>query len=370
MIFNYIVRNKINGKRYVGAHEGAFDDSYMGSGNLIIQAIKKYGKENFQRDVLNVVTTKKEAYKNEKFLIDMYKTLTPVGYNLSETGGAYLGINEGCSEETRKKLSGKNNFMYGRIGGKHPNSKPILQYNKNGDFLKKWACAMDVTRDVGINNGIIGRCINGLSKTAGGYIWKPEDKTKKEKDIDKEINEAVKGAKRRGCRLNRLILQYSKNGDFIKEWENTNEIMEEMGISGPSIGDCARYNQKTAGGYIWMYRGLKETRRIIHRRVEKRIKENEEETRTWREHLNGKIPWNKGLTRDTDERLMNLSKHNGNSKIVIQYSLSGDYIKEWESAAEANRGIGVAKMSISNCANKKRQTGGGFIWKFKETENK
>ena len=40
----YLVTNKINGLGYIGTHlTGDPLDSYMGSGNLIIQALKKYG---------------------------------------------------------------------------------------------------------------------------------------------------------------------------------------------------------------------------------------------------------------------------------------------------------------------------------------
>ena len=43
--YNYITTNKINGKRYVGMHStDNIDDKYLGSGQLLIKAINKYGE--------------------------------------------------------------------------------------------------------------------------------------------------------------------------------------------------------------------------------------------------------------------------------------------------------------------------------------
>lgn len=56
-MYGYIYKttNLINNKIYIGQHkvkEEKIDNSYYGSGKLIIQAIKKYGKENFKsRDI-------------------------------------------------------------------------------------------------------------------------------------------------------------------------------------------------------------------------------------------------------------------------------------------------------------------------------
>ena len=60
------------------------------------------------------------------------------------------------------KLKGKNN--YGAI--------PIVQLDLNYSFIKKWDCAADASRELGISRGGIRRCCNGIRKTAGGYIWK------------------------------------------------------------------------------------------------------------------------------------------------------------------------------------------------------
>ena len=51
-------------------------------------------------------------------------------------------------------------------------------------------------------------------------------------------------------------------------------------------------------------------------------------------------------------------------KKIIQCDLDDNFIKEYESISEASRQTGINIMSISCCANKKRKSGGGYLWHF------
>lgn len=45
----YETTNLINGKKYIGQHRSEFFDTrYIGSGIILLEAVKKYGKENFE----------------------------------------------------------------------------------------------------------------------------------------------------------------------------------------------------------------------------------------------------------------------------------------------------------------------------------
>lgn len=55
----YEIKNKINGKVYVGQHSSNELGTYWGSGKLIKRAIKKYGLENFERFIQRNVLPKK-----------------------------------------------------------------------------------------------------------------------------------------------------------------------------------------------------------------------------------------------------------------------------------------------------------------------
>lgn len=56
-------------------------------------------------------------------------------------------------------------------------------------------------------------------------------------------------------------------------------------------------------------------------------------------------------------------------KPILQYDLDGKFIKEWESATEAQKKLKISNKAIFNCLKGKCKTSGGFIWKYKEMNN-
>lgn len=83
----YKVTNKINGKVYIGKHQTVNPmDGYYGSGRAIKNAIKKHGKENFEKDVLFIFETEHEMDIKEKELITEEFVLREDTYNLGVGG--------------------------------------------------------------------------------------------------------------------------------------------------------------------------------------------------------------------------------------------------------------------------------------------
>lgn len=62
----------------------------------------------------------------------------------------------------------------GKTGELSKNSKPIIQFSKNGNFIKEWSSAAEASRILKINQGQITSCCLNYKdyKTAGGFIWK------------------------------------------------------------------------------------------------------------------------------------------------------------------------------------------------------
>lgn len=83
----YKTTNKINGKIYIGKHQTKdLDDGYMGSGININRAIKKYGIENFKKEILFVFETEKEMNEKEAELVNDEFVLREDTYNICAGG--------------------------------------------------------------------------------------------------------------------------------------------------------------------------------------------------------------------------------------------------------------------------------------------
>lgn len=49
----------------------------------------------------------------------------------------------------------------------------------------------------------------------------------------------------------KAVRQYSKSGEFIKEWSHAREAAEALGLNKRAIYECCVGRSKTSGGYIW-----------------------------------------------------------------------------------------------------------------------
>ena len=81
----YKTTNKITGLIYVGK-ESRPSKKYYGSGNLIIIAIKEFGIENFEKEILEECYSKEELNEREKYWIKFHGCLFPYGYNIVPGG--------------------------------------------------------------------------------------------------------------------------------------------------------------------------------------------------------------------------------------------------------------------------------------------
>lgn len=54
-----------------------------------------------------------------------------------------------------------------------------------------------------------------------------------------------------------------------------------------------------------------------------------------------------------------------NSIPILQFTKAGELVKEWQSAYEAQRHIGIAQQSICACLKGRYKSAGGFIWRYK-----
>ena len=106
----YKITNKTNQKFYIGKHQtNNLNDGYMGSGKLLKAAYKKYGMENFSKEILHVFETEEEMNAKEKELVILHET----SYNLCEGGKggfSYINKNKLKDYSNNAKISGFKNF--------------------------------------------------------------------------------------------------------------------------------------------------------------------------------------------------------------------------------------------------------------------
>lgn len=99
----YKTTNLVNGKIYIGQHRynPKTDKNYLGTGVILLQAISKYGKNNFKKEIIEECYSNEELNQKEVYYIKSFDSTNPkIGYNIE------LGGNAGpVSEKTRKKIS-------------------------------------------------------------------------------------------------------------------------------------------------------------------------------------------------------------------------------------------------------------------------
>lgn len=99
----YKTTNKINKKFYIG-QDSYNNPTYLGSGLLLGLAIKKYGRENFVKEIVDRAETQAELDQKEaKWIFETNATDRSVGYNISKDPGRFmLGLKH--SDEAKKKI--------------------------------------------------------------------------------------------------------------------------------------------------------------------------------------------------------------------------------------------------------------------------
>jgi len=207
----YRITNKMNGKIYIGiTNQGVatrwykhVSDANSDSIFPIHNAIRKYGKENFQIETIHLLSEDcdYEDLKNyERFWIAHYDSYNrEIGYNLTLGGDGTFGRFH--SEETRDKIRQK------AIGRKRSEES----VEKQKQTIKR----------------------NGYSK------------------------EILNIRSENGRRTRKAVLQLSITGDLINEFSSISEAAQEIGLDRRTINSVltnSKPNHVTAGGFKWEYK--------------------------------------------------------------------------------------------------------------------
>lgn len=83
----YKITNRVNDKIYIGIHKTKnLEDGYFGSGKLLNYAIKKYGKENFNIQILEMFDTEEAMVNREIEIVNEAFINRPDVYNIMVGG--------------------------------------------------------------------------------------------------------------------------------------------------------------------------------------------------------------------------------------------------------------------------------------------
>lgn len=142
----YKIDNLINGKHYIGQHhtQDPLDD-YMGSGKLILKAIKRYGVENFMKTILFDFDNFEEMNQKEKELVPLSACYPndKTSYNLIEGGTSMVNKFAGKTKEEINEIFSRvketrNNWTQEQKQLNHQHiSKASKRNNKNRSIEEK-----------------------------------------------------------------------------------------------------------------------------------------------------------------------------------------------------------------------------------------
>ena len=263
----YLITDTTNGKQYVGQHHyhiENLDPNYHGSGH-IIKMIYKKRPETLKEVYLKTCYTQEELDEWEKYFIFLYDTLHPNGYNLTEGGN-------GCvpCEETRRKMSESKKNMSEEVRKKISESLKgkILSEevrNKISESLKGKQFSEETRRKLSDANKGKHHTEEARKKMSDAKKGKPphnkgipmsEEARKKMSDAKKGKPSPKKGipmSEEQKKKLSKKVLQFTLNGEFIREWSSIREC-ERNGFYSTAVCKCCQGKQKTHKGFIWKYK--------------------------------------------------------------------------------------------------------------------
>lgn len=226
----------------------------------LYNALLKYGFDNFKIDILwsteddtNIIFILNQF---EKDFINLYDAVE-TGYNL-RTGGE----NSLMSEESKRKNSeaqkGKKHSEETKLKmSEYHKGKKVSEETKLKLSKRHKGKIISEETKLKISESQKGRkhseeTKRKMSESSKGYIKSEEHRRNlseslKGKKVSEETKKKISESKQKS------VLQYSKDGEFIKEWNSANDASSFFKLNRNAISNAIKINCKSAG-YKWKYK--------------------------------------------------------------------------------------------------------------------
>jgi sulfur relay (sulfurtransferase) DsrC/TusE family protein len=185
--------------------------------NHLQNAFNKYGVENLQFKILEIVEDLNTIVEKEQLWIDELNSYNN-GYNILPFARSSIG----------------------RISKLNINGKAICLYDLNGKLLQEFNSAREANRKIGANYKLIHKCCVGNLIAEHNRIWRFKNDDFNKFSTKPKIDTTIKKVK-----------QYKMNGEFIKEYNSISEASGLNKITLSNISMCLRQQRNSAGGFLW-----------------------------------------------------------------------------------------------------------------------
>ena len=329
----YLTTNLINNKIYIGVHGtenpdkwdhylgcAVFDNvpnSYNKRQTPFQCAVAKYGPKNFHRKTLRVFDNLQDALDLERWLV------CPSFIERTDTYNITLG------------------------GGMPPTlEKHIYQYDLDGNFVKEWQSIISITTNFNCNKDRIRMVIDDKRSFEASY-WTEEYY---EKLDTKEYRPSSRGS----------IRQYTTYGKFLKSFKNTTEAAKALDIDRSKITN-AIYGKYATSGFWFLKEGetiesyldgsIKNSPKIYQYNVngdfikvyenikvlKKEFKCNKKDLERAIKNSDKFFDYYWSYSRYDNILLENPELEQKTPRKVYQFTLEGDFIREWDSITECKK---------------------------------
>ena len=160
--------------------------------------INEHNAKRFCSEDISLIENHHEAIADEKRTWDIHhrresdengktlftgKQLIEMGLYFKRPAAELIFVTRSMHRKLHREICEKCGKIYGKIYGKIVGKKygaingkkrsiPILQFTKDGEFIKAWPSLNEAGCQLGISTSHICACLKGRYKSAGGFVWR------------------------------------------------------------------------------------------------------------------------------------------------------------------------------------------------------